>query len=159
MYELSECCLKSNQFVVAEKIIRELIPLLGDFAEGQFNSQLLLVRAVSGQGRADEARKMGEELALQAIKDRQAKRVTRARIVLDEVYRKGRINNTANDLVTKLHLRKCPLCGTTTDLLPIGYGLVLGSAKDHPEAGVTVHYGGCCVEPYHLYCKSCCQEF
>lgn len=159
LYRLSECCLEAGRFVIAEKVIRELIATQANFGEAEFNSQLLLVRALLGQGKADEARKLAEQLALQAIKERRAKCVTRARMVLDEVYRKGRIENSPDDLVMKLHLRKCPLCSTTTALLPISYGLKAITPETLAASDVTVHYGGCCIEPYRWYCKNCKQEF
>lgn len=159
LYKLTQRCLEAKQFVVAERLLRELIPLLSRSSEGEFNSQLLLVSAICSQGRAQEAKKLGEQLATQAIKDRQAKRVTRARIALDSVYKIGRIYNSPDDLLMKLHLRKCPLCGTTTELLPISYGFRLRNPATVAASNETVHNGGCCVEPYRWYCKLCKQEF
>lgn len=118
-----------------------------------------IARTLREQNEINDAKKIYADVIAQAMNERDAKQITLARMSLAEIYKKEGNLQALQEVRQLLDKSQCPLCGSKQEIIPVTYGLIMPTEDVRAAADVTVHYGGCCDEPFRRYCKNCKQVF
>lgn len=127
--------------------------------QAKYYYRLEIARTLREQNKMNEAKDIYSDIILQATKERDAKQITLARMSLAELFEKQGNLQALKEQRQLMDKSQCPLCGSTQEIIPVANGLVMPTEETRAAADVTVHYGGCCDEPFRRYCKQCKQVF